>query len=658
MPLNVRILLPILVLTALSAFSVFWLSYTSTRFAEARAHSAATSLELVVHSAQMDQRLRAAKAELKPVLDMTRLIDVAQVWSKITAHTDMIAQDIEWLAANTPDATLQQLLQKAANDISIWSADASILLGQTPSSEIPTAEKVNRTEKRLETTFAALSDVAKATMADTALRSLQEMRRAQLQNAVLLFGALVVVLGGSFVVARGLSRDVSNISKRLLSMAAQDQSGHRDRNVLTVALRATDILEQALHERDRLEEMATKAEAERREVAEKERQRAVEDKNRVTRERQTAEAHAAQQKRRAEQSAELGQEISSVADAAQDGNLDARITRVFDEPSLNDVSRSINALLETVARSILQTQHTLRRLAGGDLAARFEGRHMGVFNSLQTDINQTAAQFQEAMQHIKTSSQTIFEDSSAISTAAQSLAVRTERAALHSEATSTAVGRVSQAASQMADTAAQSRKLVESSIEDVRFSEGSMQDAMRSIDDIANHSKQISAVVDVINDISFQTNLLALNAGVEAARAGKAGAGFAVVASEVRALAQRSSASAKEIEDLIQSSGERVARGVVVVNQTGEALKTVAGSVTEISARIVKIAEDANSQSDEIYKIKEALAEIDNATQSNAAMFEETTAASQSLTVSAEALSALAGRFESVAAQEDFRASA
>ena len=123
-------------------------------------------------------------------------------------------------------------------------------------------------------------------------------------------------------------------------------------------------------------------------------------------------------------------------------------------------------------------------------------------------------------------------------------------------------------------------------------------------------------------------------------------------------MAQRSSESAKEIEDLIKSSGERVERGVVVVNQTGEALKTVAGSVTEISARIFKIAEDANSQSDEIHKIKEALSEIDSATQSNAAMFEETTAASQSLTVSAEALSELAGRFESGAPQQEFRASA
>ena len=658
MPLNVRILFPILVLATLSAFSVFWLSYTSIRSAETRAESAATSLEFVARSAEMATSLRAAEAELKPILDMTRLVDVSEVWIRITAHTDLIAQDIDWLVANTPDAKLQLLLQKAEQDLAIWSTDASILLGQTPSSEIPTTEKVNRTEKSLETTFDSLSLAAQAKMAVNSTTSMQEMRSTLVKTAILLSGALFIVLCGSFVVARDLSRDVSNIAARLLAMSAKGDSECQNRNVLTVALQATDTLEAALNEKIRLEELARKAELERQEVAEKERLRAEDDRERVVAERQAAEARAERQKRRAEQSAELEQEISSVADAAQDGNLEVRINRTFDEPSLNDVSHSINALLETVAGSILLTQQTLRSLARGDLTARFEGNHLGVFNSLQTDINQTAAQFQEAMQHIKTSSQTIFEDSSAISTAAQSLAVRTERAALHSEATSTAVGRVSQAASQMADTAAQSRKLVENSIEDVRSSEGSMQDAMRSIDDIANHSKQISAVVGVINDIAFQTNLLALNAGVEAARAGKAGAGFAVVASEVRALAQRSSESAKEIEDLIKSSGERVERGVVVVNQTGEALKTVAGSVTEISARIFKIAEDANSQSDEIHKIKEALSEIDRATQSNAAMFEETTAASQSLTVSAEALSELAGRFESGAPQQEFRASA
>lgn len=658
MPLNVRILLPILVLACLSAFSVLWLSSTSIRSAEMRTKTAATSLEVVARSAAMTKSLRAAKAALKPVLDMTRLMDVDNVWARIVKKTDIISKDIQWLTANTSDPKLQQLLKSADQDLARWVTDASILLGQTPSSEIPTMEKVNRTEQNLTAIFAALSGQAKAKMSRTLLSSLEEMRGTLIQTAMLLFAALLVVLGGSFLVARGLSRDISNIAARLLSMSAKDDVQNQDRNVLNVALRATDILEEALHERSKLEELARDAEVERQQVAERDRQRAEEDRARIATERQSAEENAAAQKRRAEQSAELEHEIASVADAAQIGNLQARIARTFDEPSLNDVSRSINGLLETMASSILQTQQTLRRLAGGDLTARFEGDHEGIFSALQIDINQTAEQFQEAMQHIKASSRTIFEDASGISSAAQSLAVRTEQAAIHSEATSTAVGRVSQAASQMADTAAQSSKLVESSIEDVRSSEKSMQDAMQSIDDIATHSKQISAVVGVINDIAFQTNLLALNAGVEAARAGKAGAGFAVVASEVRALAQRSSDSAAEIENLIKSSGERVERGVVVVNKTGEALKTVAGSVTEISSRIFKIAEDANSQSDEIHKIKEALSEIDRATQSNAAMFEETTAASQSLTVSAETLSDLAGRFESDDPPEELRASA
>lgn len=645
MPLNLRILLPIIVLAAMSAFSTVWLSYTSIRSAEARTASANVAMEFVSRSAEMSEKLRVARAELKRVLDMTRLMDVDEVGSTIETEIGVISNDLEWLLENTEDEKILAELAAAGLLLDEWLGDANILLGKTQSNEIPTTEKISRAEAALEKAFVRLAHEAQAKVERTSVASLQEMRATMMRTAVILFAGLSAVLIGSFLLARGLSRDVSGIALRLLNMADKKET-RTDRNVLNSARGAVDALELALKERAELESQARKAETERLEVAEKEKIRAENERQRIAKESKAAEAQAEAQKRRAEQSAELEEDIARVVSAARNGDLNSRIDRSFEEPSLNDVSQGINALLETVASSISQAQETQRRLAKGDLTARFEGEQSGVFKSLQRDINQTAEQFQDAMHQISASSKAILDDAMGISSAAKSLASRTEQTAGNTDLTANTVERVSTAASQMATNAAESSNLVAESIQKVGSSDESMKKAMQTMDEIANYSKKISAVVDHINEISFQTNLLALNAGVEAARAGSAGSGFAVVASEVRALALRSSESAKEIETLIASSGERVDAGVQVVKQTGEALKVVASSVNEVSERVASIAEEAVSQSGELLKIQSSLTEIDQATQSNAAMFEETTAASESLTAAADSLANLSSQFE------------
>ena len=151
-------------------------------------------------------------------------------------------------------------------------------------------------------------------------------------------------------------------------------------------------------------------------------------------------------------------------------------------------------------------------------------------------------------------------------------------------------------------------------------------------------------MISVIDDIAFQTNLLALNAGVEAARAGEAGRGFAVVATEVRALAQRCSDAAAEIATLISASDQHVARGVSLVGQAGEALKSIVRSITEISDHVTDIASAGKAQSEGLAQVNSATTQIDQATQSNAAMFEETNAARQALAQRSEVmLEALSG---------------
>jgi methyl-accepting chemotaxis protein len=164
--------------------------------------------------------------------------------------------------------------------------------------------------------------------------------------------------------------------------------------------------------------------------------------------------------------------------------------------------------------------------------------------------------------------------------------------------------------------------------------------------EIERSAQQISQIIGVIDEIAFQTNLLALNAGVEAARAGDAGRGFAVVASEVRALAQRSAEAAKEIKALISTSTQQVGRGVELVGETGRALHRIVEQVADINAVVTEIAASAQEQAIGLHEVNTAINQMDQVTQQNAAMVEQSTAASHALAQETERLSKLTGRFQ------------
>lgn len=162
---------------------------------------------------------------------------------------------------------------------------------------------------------------------------------------------------------------------------------------------------------------------------------------------------------------------------------------------------------------------------------------------------------------------------------------------------------------------------------------------------IEQSSKQIAGIIAVIDEIAFQTNLPALNAGVEAARAGEAGKGFAVVAQEVRELAQRSAGAAREIKDLIHCSRIDVETGVQLVKDTGEALKSIEGQVNAINLNMDAIATSTNEQSAGLLQVNAAVNQMDEVTEQNAAMVEETNNASATLAAEATRLHGLVERF-------------
>jgi methyl-accepting chemotaxis protein len=196
-----------------------------------------------------------------------------------------------------------------------------------------------------------------------------------------------------------------------------------------------------------------------------------------------------------------------------------------------------------------------------------------------------------------------------------------------------------------ADSARKADEIVRGARATAESSGSVIQDAVVAMGEIEGSSQKISRIVEVIDDITFQTNLLALNAGVEAARAGDAGKGFAVVAAEVRSLAQRSSDAAREIGDLIAASGDHVTRGVALVRRAGDALNSIVSSIEAIGQPVSTIAVSADEQATGLQEVNSAMQQLDTVTHQNAAMFEETTAASLALTRETEALNGEMQRF-------------
>jgi methyl-accepting chemotaxis protein len=172
-----------------------------------------------------------------------------------------------------------------------------------------------------------------------------------------------------------------------------------------------------------------------------------------------------------------------------------------------------------------------------------------------------------------------------------------------------------------------------------------VRNAVTAMDAIEKSSQEIGQIVTVIDGIAFQTNLLALNAGVEAARAGESGKGFAVVANEVRALAQRSADAAKDIKALITTSSGQVSQGVRLVGEAGEMFERIVGNIGDINGSIEQIATGTETQAGNLQQVSLAVGDMDRMTQQNAAMVEESTAASRSLASEADELAGLVSRF-------------
>lgn len=287
----------------------------------------------------------------------------------------------------------------------------------------------------------------------------------------------------------------------------------------------------------------------------------------------------------------------------------------------------------------------LARLAEGDLTYRITETFAPKAQQLKDDFNRAIAELQGTMATIDGAVGAINTGSGEITQAADDLSRRTEQQAASLEETAAALAEVTETVRQTADGARQAARVTGEARAGAEKSGEVVRQAITAMAEIEKSSEQISQIIGVIDEIAFQTNLLALNAGVEAARAGEAGKGFAVVASEVRALAQRSAEAAKEIKSLISTSTQQVEQGVGLVDQTGAVLQQIAQQVTEMSSLVGEIAASAQEQSTALGEVNVAVNQMDHVTQQNAAMVEQSTAASHSLAGEANRLTKLVSKF-------------
>lgn len=338
-------------------------------------------------------------------------------------------------------------------------------------------------------------------------------------------------------------------------------------------------------------------------------------------------------------------EINEVMQTVANGKFDNRIT--IDLPGdLGVLKNNLNKSLDVVKNGIEDTSRITVALSKGDLKQRVEADHPGQFGVLKTALNEAMDNIADVVNNIAEASDIVSSASNEMADGNADMSKRTEEQASSLEETASSMEELTSTVKQNADNAGQANQLAVSARDTANHGGSIVNEAITAMAEINSSSSKISDIIGVIDEIAFQTNLLALNASVEAARAGEQGRGFAVVATEVRNLAQRSATAAKEIKELIQDSVGKVKVGSDLVEKSGETLDEIVDGVKKVGDMIAEIAAASHEQTAGISQVNQALADMDDITQRNAALAEEASANSENLSSQAQTMSEQVGFFD------------
>ncbi len=468
----------------------------------------------------------------------------------------------------------------------------------------------------------------------------------RLISLLLLIGAVSAALmaAGAVFLVRSLARDFGDLSKDVETVMDAESEAPlrldpaRKDEFSSVALALAAFRDNQKQARQREEDL--------REARFGEMEKAREaDQAEARAQASLAMEKAANERAQLEQELQAAEEISAVVAACAAGDFSQKLDESRFKGAFAEICKGVNKIGDVTMSGLQDVRLALQALANGNLEYRMEGNDNGVFAEIRDAVNATSQSIADSIGQIEESSGLINASTTEVADAASALAQRTERSAATLEETSEAIQALSAHVANSADLAGNANTMANEIQGKAEEGKEIVDATVTAIHEIHASTAAISKTITLIDDITFQTNLLALNAGVEAARAGEAGRGFAVVASEVRDLAARSSDAAKEISTLINTSQQQVKTGVAMVDQTGKALNEIADGVTLIAGQIDEISNSTTQQSNSISEINLATKQLDETTQENAAMFEQTTATSMALKHEAQILARVVTAF-------------
>ncbi|QJR20733.1 HAMP domain-containing protein [Pelagibacterium halotolerans] len=437
-------------------------------------------------------------------------------------------------------------------------------------------------------------------------------------NAVLIAGIVALVFGTglAILIGRGLSSTIKQIAGRMRQLADGDFDLELD--------------QQQRHEVGQMVEALM----------------VFRDNGRAMRDMDSEKARlAAEDAQEHRIRADLQARIKDVVSAAMAGDFSGRIDVRYEDPELEGFAQSVNMVMETVDRGLSETGQVLSAMADADLSLRVNGAYEGAFAQLKDDTNAMAETFAGIVGRLKDTSRALKTATGEILSGANDLSERTTRQAATIEETSASMEQLAVAVNGNAQKAQDALDKTRAASDLAEKGGTVMGAANQAMERITTSSAKVSDIIKMIDDIAFQTNLLALNASVEAARAGEAGKGFAVVAVEVRRLAQSAAQASSEVKVLIEESASEVGGGSRLVAQATETLREIRAAVIENAEIMGGISTASREQAAAISEVSSAVRLLDEMTQHNAALVEETNATIEQTETQVTALDGIVARF-------------